>query len=63
MDLLTHVGLSDNKTIYNPFKIDVELSPKKRTILENPTLYRQLVRSLIYLNIIRPNVTYYIHVC
>ncbi|XP_015971491.1 uncharacterized mitochondrial protein AtMg00810-like [Arachis duranensis] len=32
------------------------------TILDNPTLYRQLVGGLVYLTVIRPDIAYLVHV-
>ncbi|KAF2320817.1 hypothetical protein GH714_031024 [Hevea brasiliensis] len=48
-DLLCRAGLTDNKTVNTPLETNVKLSPTDGTILEDPTLYRQLFGSLIYL--------------
>lgn len=61
-DLLSRVDLTDNKTINTPLKANVKLSPIEGTVLDNLTLYRQLVGSLIYLIVTQPNIVNVIHI-
>ncbi|XP_057996557.1 uncharacterized mitochondrial protein AtMg00810-like [Hevea brasiliensis] len=58
IDLLCRAGLTDNKTANTPLETNVKLSPTDGTILKDPTLYRQLVGSLIYLTATRPDIAY-----
>lgn len=40
IDLLTHVGLTNSKTITTLLEPNVKILPIKGTILDDPTLYR-----------------------
>ena len=46
--LLSRVGLTDSKTVDTP----------GRKPLSNPSLYRRLVGSLVYLTVIHPDISY-----
>ncbi|XP_026459288.1 uncharacterized protein LOC113359945 [Papaver somniferum] len=59
---LQHAGLSDNKVTDAPLKLNVKYSPTDETLLSNPTLYRQLVGSLNYLTITRPDISHAVHI-
>lgn len=61
-NLLSKVGLSNNKTVITPLETNVKLSPTNRAILDNLTFYRQLIKSLIYLTVTQSYVTYVVHI-
>jgi hypothetical protein len=48
-DLLSRADIIDNKTESTPLKINCKLTRLDGTPLADPTLYRQLVGSLVYL--------------
>ena len=60
-DLLSRVGLTDSKTIDIPVELNAHLTLSGGKPLSNPSLYRQLVGSLVYLTVTRPNISYAIH--
>ncbi|GFS44208.1 hypothetical protein Acr_00g0089110 [Actinidia rufa] len=53
-DLLSRVGLTDNKTVDTPLENNVRLNTTDGEPLSDPTLYCQLVGSLIYLTVTQP---------
>ncbi|XP_051149232.1 uncharacterized mitochondrial protein AtMg00810-like [Andrographis paniculata] len=61
-DLLSSAGLTDFKTAPTPLDSDYHLTPMDGVPLDDPTLYRQLVGSLIYLTVTRPDIAYAIHI-
>ncbi|XP_026384468.1 uncharacterized protein LOC113280043 [Papaver somniferum] len=61
-EILPRAGLSDNKVTDTPLELNVKYSPTDGTLLSNPTLYRQLVRSLNYLTITRPDISHAVHI-
>ncbi|KAK3023275.1 hypothetical protein RJ639_044246 [Escallonia herrerae] len=60
-DLLSCVGLTDSKTASSPLEPNVRFIPLDGTPLHDPTLYRTLVGSLVYLTVTRPNIAYVVH--
>ena len=49
-ELLSRAGLTDSKTVNTPVEINAHLTPSgKGEPLSNPSLYRRLVGSLVYL--------------
>ena len=60
-ELLSQVGLTDNKTVDTPVKFNVHLTPSGGKPLSNPSLYRHLVGSLVYLTITRLDISYVVH--
>ncbi|XP_059455229.1 uncharacterized mitochondrial protein AtMg00810-like [Corylus avellana] len=60
-DLLSRAGLTDSKTASNPLETNVKLLTTDGEPLSDATLYRQLVGSLIYLTITRPDIAYAVH--
>ncbi|OMO65350.1 Integrase, catalytic core [Corchorus capsularis] len=61
-DFLSRVGLTDAKVTSTPLEANQKLSPLDGKPLDNPTLYRQLVGSLIYLTVTRPDIAHAVHV-
>ncbi|KAJ9535148.1 hypothetical protein OSB04_un001773 [Centaurea solstitialis] len=61
-DLLSKAGLSDNKVASTPLEhTNPHLTPNAGTPLQDPTRYRQLVGSLVYLTVTRPDIAYAVH--
>ena len=61
-DLITRVGLTDDKTAATPLEVNVKLGTNDRKPLNNPTLYRELVGGLTYLTTTRPDIAHAVHV-
>ncbi|XP_057972819.1 uncharacterized mitochondrial protein AtMg00810-like [Malania oleifera] len=60
-DLLTPAGLTDCKIADSPLEPNIKLRPTDRELLPDTTRYRQLVESLIYFTITRPDIAYAVH--
>jgi hypothetical protein len=60
-NLLSRAGITDNKTESTPLEVNCKLTPLDGTPLSDPTLYRQLVGSLVYLTATRPDISYVVH--
>ena len=60
-DLLSRAGLTDSKTVDTPVELNAHLTPSEGKPLSNPSLYRRLVGSLVYLTVTRPDISYAIH--
>jgi len=60
-DLLSKAGLTDNKTCTSPLEPNIRLLATDDESLSDATLYRQLVGSLIYLTVTRPDISYAVH--
>ena len=60
-ELLSQVGLTDSKTVDTLVELNAHLTPTGGKPLSNPSLYRRLVGSLLYLTITRPDISYAIH--
>ncbi|CAL5387066.1 unnamed protein product [Camellia sinensis] len=61
-DLLARAGLTDCKTASTPIDPQIRLTPLDGTLLSDATLYRQLVGSLVYLTVTRPDIAYAVHI-
>ncbi|XP_051145962.1 uncharacterized mitochondrial protein AtMg00810-like [Andrographis paniculata] len=61
-DLLSSAGLTDSKIAPTPLDSDCRLTPMDGVPLDDPTLYHQLVGSLIYLTVTRPDIAYAVHI-
>ena len=48
-DLITLAGLKDTSSVDTPIEVNVKYKKDEGEILDEPTFYRRLVRSLIYL--------------
>ena len=60
-ELLSRAGLTDSKTIDTPVEFNAHLTPSGGKPLSNPSLYRRLVGSLVYLIVTRPDISYAVH--
>ncbi|KAJ9547397.1 hypothetical protein OSB04_019940 [Centaurea solstitialis] len=60
-DLLSRAGITDNKVASTPLERNLHLAPNAGAPLRDPTLYRQLVGSLVYLTVTRPDIAYAVH--
>jgi len=62
-DVFKRVRLTDNKIVDTLIKFNTNYSFSDGLSLSNPTLYRIIIGSLIYLTITCPNIAYVVHVC
>jgi hypothetical protein len=60
-DLVSRAGLTDCKIEHTPLEPNVRFTPQDGTLLNDATLYRQLVGSPIYLTVTRPDISHDIH--
>ena len=60
-NLLSRVGLTDSKTVDIPVELNAHLTPSRGKLLSNPSLYKRLVGSLIYLTVTCPDISYAVH--
>ena len=60
-ELLSRAGLTDSKTVDTPVELNAHLTPTGGKPLSNPSLYRRLVGSLVYLTFTRPDISYAVH--
>jgi hypothetical protein len=61
-DLLDRASLTDHRTVETPMKLNVHLTPTDDEPLEDPTRYRHILGSLVYLGVTRPDISYSIHI-
>ncbi|TYK27793.1 putative mitochondrial protein [Cucumis melo var. makuwa] len=57
-DFLQKYGMNDCKPISTPMEVNKKFYMHEGKDLANPTMYRQLVGSLIYLTLTRPDISY-----
>jgi hypothetical protein len=60
-DLLDHSGITDARIVATPMDIHLKLHPKDGAPLADPTRYRHIVGSLVYLTITRPDIAHVVH--
>ena len=60
-DLLSRAGLTDNKTVDTPVELNAHLTPSGGKPLSNPSLYRRLIDSLVYLTVTCLDISYTVH--
>jgi hypothetical protein len=61
-DLLARAALGDERTIETPMELNVQLCASDGDPLPDPTRYRHLVGSLVYLAITHPDISYHVHI-
>ncbi|KAL3502083.1 hypothetical protein ACH5RR_036532 [Cinchona calisaya] len=61
-DLVDVAGLTNTTSVETPMEINVKYRRDEGELLEDPTFYRKLVGSLIYLTITRPDISYAVHI-
>lgn len=61
-DLLAQSGLTDSRTTTTPMELHVRLRSTDGTPLDDPSRYRHLVGSLVYLTVTRPDIAYAVHI-
>ena len=57
-DLLSKAGITDNKTVSTPLEYNAKLTLLDGEPISDATRYRQLVGSLIYLTVTRPDISH-----
>jgi hypothetical protein len=57
-DLLNHASLTDHRTTETPMELNIHLVATDGEPLEDPTRYRHIVGSLVYLSVTRPDISY-----
>ena len=60
-ELLSRARLIDSKIVDTLVELNAHLTPTGGKPLSNPSLYRRLVDSLVYLTVTRPNISYAVH--
>ncbi|XP_014661111.1 uncharacterized protein LOC106804459 [Setaria italica] len=61
-DLLDRASLTDHRTVETPMELNVHLRATDGEPLEDPTRYRHIVGSLVYLGVTRPNISHAVHI-
>ena len=60
-DLIHMAGPTNASPVDTPMEVNVKLRRDEGELLQDPTFYRKLVGSLIYLTITRPNISFVVH--
>uniref|UniRef100_A0A2N9HLJ3 Integrase catalytic domain-containing protein n=1 Tax=Fagus sylvatica TaxID=28930 RepID=A0A2N9HLJ3_FAGSY len=61
-DLIFRAGIMDSKIVDTPIEYNNRLNTHDGEPLPDATLYRQLVGSLVYLTVTRPDISYAVHI-
>ncbi|XP_068645160.1 uncharacterized protein [Aristolochia californica] len=61
-DVISRAGLTDDRIMDSPIQLNHRLSPTDGDLLSDVTRYREVVGSLVYLTVARPDITYVVHV-
>ena len=57
-EILSQAGLTNSKTVDTPVELNAHLTPIGGKPLSNPSFYRRLVSSLVYLTVTHPDISY-----
>ena len=60
-EFFSQAGLTDSKIVDTPIELNAHLTPSGGKPLSNPSLYRRLVGSLVYLTVTHPDISYVVH--
>ena len=60
-ELFSQAGLINSKTVDTPVELNAHLTPTRGKLLSNPSLYRRLVGSLVYLTVTCPDFSYVVY--
>ncbi|WVZ83338.1 hypothetical protein U9M48_030497 [Paspalum notatum var. saurae] len=60
--LLDRASMTDHRTEVTPMELNLQLSATDGEPLDDPTRYRHIVGSLVYLGVIRPDISYSVHI-
>ena len=60
--MISQTSITDRKIVDTPIEYNCSLNSNDGKSLSDATLYRQLVGSLIYLTVTRPDISYTVHV-
>ena len=61
-DLLDRACLTDLRTVETPMELNVHLRATDGEPLSDPTRYRHIVGSLVYLGVTRPDISHVVHI-
>ncbi|KAM3225581.1 hypothetical protein ACQJBY_058366 [Aegilops geniculata] len=61
-DLLARAALTDERVVETPMELNLHLRATDGDPLPDPTRYRHLVGSLVYLAVTRPDISYPVHI-
>lgn len=60
--VIQRAGISDTKSVITPIEPNLKMCTDDGVPLSNPTRYRQVVGSLVYLTTTRPDIAYAVYV-
>jgi hypothetical protein len=61
-DLIVRSGLTDNRTAATPMELNLQLRSDDGTPLADPSRYRHIIGSLVYLTFTRPDIAHAVHI-
>jgi hypothetical protein len=61
-DLIARSGITDSRTVATPMDLHLQLRPTEGAPLEDPSRYRHIVGSLVYLTVTRPDIAHAVHI-
>jgi hypothetical protein len=61
-DFLDRASLTNHRTAETLMKLNIHLTPTDGEYLEDPTRYRHIVESLVYLGVTRPDISYSVYI-